>query len=68
MRHIDHHLLRGLEGLVLRVPHQRVREQQEAARHLPFIPLGQIFTPVAHRSTVTGLIAMPIPVLWNVGT
>lgn len=45
-----------------------VQLQQEAARHLPFIPLGQIFTPVAHRSTVTGLIAMPIPVLWNVGT
>ena len=40
--------------------------QRAAARHLPFIPLGQIFTPVAHRSSVTGLLEMPIPVLWNV--
>ena len=40
--------------------------QHAAARHLPFIPLGQIFTPIAHRSNVTGLVEMPIPVLWNV--
>ena len=40
--------------------------QAEAVRHLPYIPLGQILTPVAHRSTLSGVIAMPIPVMWNI--
>ena len=39
--------------------------QQRAAEFLPFIPLGQIFSPVAHRSNLHGLVEMPVPVLWN---
>ena len=39
--------------------------QQRAAATLPFIPLGRIMTPVIHRRAVTGLIEMPVPVLWN---
>ena len=39
--------------------------QQRAAETLPFIPVGQIFSPVAHRTSVQGLIEMPVPVLWN---
>ena len=39
--------------------------QQRAALSLPFIPVGQILTPLIHRRAVTGLIEMPVPVLWN---
>ncbi len=46
---------------------RRVAEllQQRAAEFLPFIPLGQMYTPIAHRANVRGLIEMPIPVMWN---
>jgi peptide/nickel transport system substrate-binding protein len=40
--------------------------QRRAAEFLPFIPLGQIFTPVAYRANVQGVIEMPIPVMWNI--
>ena len=43
-----------------------VEIQRRAAEHLPFIPLGQMRTPVAHRANVRGLIEMPIVVFWNV--
>ena len=36
------------------------------AEFLPYIPLGQLYTPVAHRANIRGLIEMPIPVMWNV--
>lgn len=39
--------------------------QQRAAETLPFIPVGQIYSPVAHRSNVRNLVEMPVPVLWN---
>lgn len=39
--------------------------QQRAALILPFIPVGQILTPLIHRRAVTGLVEMPVPVLWN---
>ncbi len=42
--------------------------QQAAARALPFIPLGRINLPVFHRTRVTGLIEMPVPVFWQVRT
>jgi hypothetical protein len=32
---------------------------------MPLVPLGQMFTPIAHRRNVTGIIEMPVPVLWN---
>ncbi len=40
--------------------------QQRAVEFVPFIPLGQIYTPIAHRANVQGIIEMPIPVLWNI--
>jgi peptide/nickel transport system substrate-binding protein len=39
--------------------------QMRAAETMPFVPLGQMFTPIAHRRNVTGIIEMPVPVLWN---
>ncbi len=39
--------------------------QQEAARSLPFIPVGRLYTPVAYRNAVRFLPEMPVPVLWN---
>ena len=39
--------------------------QDAALRSLPFIPIGRIDTPVAYRTAVHGLPAMPVPVLWN---
>ncbi len=46
---------------------RRIAEQIQlrAAESMPFIPLGQLFTPIAHRTNVQGVIEMPIPVLWN---
>jgi len=40
--------------------------QLRAAEFLPYIPLGQLYTPIAHRKAVSGIVEMPIPVLWNV--
>ena len=40
--------------------------QLRAAEFLPYIPLGQMLTPIAHRTNVRGIIEMPLPVLWNV--
>jgi peptide/nickel transport system substrate-binding protein len=47
---------------------RRIGEQIQlrAAEFLPYIPLGQLYTPVAHRANIRGLIEMPIPVMWNV--
>lgn len=47
---------------------RRIAEQIQlrAAEFLPYIPLGQLYAPVAHRANVRGLIEMPIPVMWNV--
>lgn len=39
--------------------------QLNAARSMPFVPLGQLLTPVIHRRAVRGLVEMPVPVLWN---
>ena len=33
---------------------------------VPFIPVGQLTKPVAHRKNVTGLVASPILAVWNV--
>jgi len=47
---------------------RRIAEQIQlrAAEFLPYIPLGQLYAPVAHRANVRGLIEMPIPVMWNI--
>jgi peptide/nickel transport system substrate-binding protein len=42
------------------------RIQLRAAESFPYIPLGQMLTPIAHRANLRGVIEMPIPVLWNV--
>ena len=39
--------------------------QLRAAEFLPYIPLGQLYTPIAHRADLRGVIEMPLPVLWN---
>jgi peptide/nickel transport system substrate-binding protein len=39
--------------------------ERAAARSLPFIPVGRVYTPVAYRNAVQGLPEMPVPVLWN---
>ncbi len=42
--------------------------ERAAARSLPFIPVGRVYTPVAYRNAVRGLPEMPVPVLWNATT
>ena len=39
--------------------------QLRAAEMFPYIPLGQLKTPVALRADLKGLINMPIVVFWN---
>ena len=33
---------------------------------VPYVPAGTFLRPVAHRTTVTGLLETPYPVMWNV--
>ena len=64
--------LEGLRARWTRAPNleerRRIAEQIQlrAADQFPYVPVGQIFTPVAHRSNVRGLIEMPVPVMWNI--
>jgi peptide/nickel transport system substrate-binding protein len=64
--------LEGLRAQWTRAPNQEERRriagqiQLRAADQFPYIPVGQMFTPVAHRANVRGLIEMPIPVMWNI--
>ena len=39
--------------------------QQEAMRHVPYLPLGQYMQPTAHRSRITGVLD-GFPTFWNV--
>lgn len=39
--------------------------QQEAAEDLPIVPLGQFRYPIAHRTSVTGIVKAPMTVFWN---
>ncbi len=40
--------------------------QQQAAVSVPFVPLGEYFTPLVSRDTVTGLLDTPLAIFWNV--
>lgn len=40
--------------------------QLEAAQLVPIVPLGQFFQPTAYRTSLTGFLEVPIPVMWNV--
>jgi len=40
--------------------------QLEAAHLVPVVPLGQFFQPSAYRTSLTGFLEVPIPVMWNV--
>ena len=40
--------------------------QRAAFRDVPFYPLGQHRLPTAYRWGMTGCVASPVPVLWNV--
>jgi peptide/nickel transport system substrate-binding protein len=40
--------------------------QLRAIETIPYLPMGQIFRPVAYRANVEGMIEVPSPVLWNI--
>ncbi|MGI4955581.1 MAG: ABC transporter substrate-binding protein [Janthinobacterium lividum] len=40
--------------------------QLAAFEEVPYIPLGQFFQPIAVRDTVSGVLASPFPIFWNV--
>ncbi len=40
--------------------------QREVATFVPIVPLGQFFQPVAYRTNLSGVMEVPIPVMWNV--
>jgi peptide/nickel transport system substrate-binding protein len=39
--------------------------QRQAFIDLPYLPTGQVFTPIAHRSNLTGLVN-GLPAMWNI--
>ena len=39
--------------------------QRQAFIDLPYVPTGQVFTPIAHRADLTGLLS-GLPAFWNV--
>jgi peptide/nickel transport system substrate-binding protein len=39
--------------------------QRQAFLDLPYIPTGQVFTPVAHRTDLTGML-LGLPAFWNI--
>ena len=40
--------------------------QTRAFESLPYVPFGQFFQPIAFRKNVTGVLAAPLPVYWNI--
>ncbi|KAA0910017.1 ABC transporter substrate-binding protein [Aquicoccus porphyridii] len=40
--------------------------QKAAAEDLPIVPLGQFRYPVAHRTSVSGMLKAPMSVFWNI--
>jgi peptide/nickel transport system substrate-binding protein len=40
--------------------------QRRAAEFVPYVPLGQFFTPVAYRSSLHGVLEVPWQVYWNI--
>ncbi len=43
-----------------------VKLQERAMVSVPLIMIGQAFSPVAYRNSVTGFLEGPVPVFWNV--
>ncbi|MBV9537554.1 MAG: ABC transporter substrate-binding protein [Acidisphaera sp.] len=40
--------------------------QMQAFEDVPYIPLGQMITPTAHRADLAGMIPGAVPVFWNI--
>lgn len=40
--------------------------QQRAAESVPFVPMGEYFTPLVSRDTVTDILDTPLALFWNV--
>jgi peptide/nickel transport system substrate-binding protein len=40
--------------------------QEEAYSSVPYITIGQFDRPTAYRSNLTGYVAAPLPILWNI--
>jgi len=40
--------------------------QRRAAEFVHYVPVGQFFHPVAYRSSLSGVLPVPIPVFWNI--
>ena len=40
--------------------------QEEAYSSVPYITIGQFDRPTAYRSSLTGYVAAPLPILWNI--
>jgi peptide/nickel transport system substrate-binding protein len=38
----------------------------EVYEHVPYVPAGQFFAPIAYRTNVTGILDTPLLVLWNI--
>jgi peptide/nickel transport system substrate-binding protein len=47
---------------------KRIAEQiqLEAVKLVPIVPLGQFTVPGAYRTNLRGLLAVPVPVMWNI--
>ena len=39
--------------------------QAQAAQSVPFVPMGEYFTPLASRDTVTDVLDTPLALFWN---
>ena len=42
------------------------RIQEQAAQTVPFVPLGEYFTPLVSRDVITGVLDTPLAVFWNI--
>ena len=40
--------------------------QRRAAEFVHYVPVGQFFQPVAYRTSLAGVLPVPIPVFWNI--
>jgi peptide/nickel transport system substrate-binding protein len=40
--------------------------QAQAEQLVPIVPLGQLFAPVAYRTSLTGVVPTTVPVFWNI--
>jgi len=40
--------------------------QEQAAQTVPFVPLGEYFTPLVSRDAVTDVLDTPLALFWNI--